>query len=262
MSGLDVKVILLFTLLGTALASRTLSKAEANSMTDYVEMQDEDLELTLQQDKAQLILTYAKIAEEHAELIQFRHEVMKMGLFCTPCKKVVGYLLDLAMSDKIKDIVKGELDTKCSSLSFVLKTGCSFVVDHFFDTLWKSIRDHRDTDAEILCQAGMQAQPSSLHLRSLVLCLQALAFQAADPLVAPTSFNVLELSRETLLSQKQLACQSSSWTPGCLLAGYVDYQLQTRDLPQVDHQAKPYDKTFLKALWHKTTSPPPLHITA
>eukprot|EP00731_Ephydatia_muelleri_P016165 Em0009g589a len=145
MSGLDVKVILLFTLLGTALASRTLSKAEANSLTDYAEMQDEDLELTLQQDKAQLMLTYAKIAEEHAELIQFRHEVMKMGLFCTPCKKVVGYLLDLAMSDKIKDIVKGELDTKCSSLSFVLKTGCSFVVDHFFDTLWKSIRDHRDT---------------------------------------------------------------------------------------------------------------------
>ena len=68
MSGLDVKVILLFTLLGTALASRTLSKAEANSMTDYAEMQDEDLELTLQQDKAQLILTYAKIAEEYAEV--------------------------------------------------------------------------------------------------------------------------------------------------------------------------------------------------
>ena len=38
MSGLDVKVILLFTLLGTALASRTLSKAEANSMTDYAEI--------------------------------------------------------------------------------------------------------------------------------------------------------------------------------------------------------------------------------
>ena len=68
MSGLDVKVILLFTLLGTALASRTLSKAEANSLTDYAEMQDEDLELTLQQDKAQLMLTYAKIAEEHAEV--------------------------------------------------------------------------------------------------------------------------------------------------------------------------------------------------
>ena len=69
MSGLDVKVILLFTLLGTALAFRTLSEAEANSpSTDLTELQDEELELTLQQDRAQLMLMYAKIAEEHAEV--------------------------------------------------------------------------------------------------------------------------------------------------------------------------------------------------
>eukprot|EP00731_Ephydatia_muelleri_P016124 Em0009g548a len=98
MSGLYVKVILLFTLLETALAFRTLGEAEANSpSTDLTEIQHEELELTLQQDRAQLMLMYAKIAEELAK--------------------------------------------------------CNFVVDHFFDTLWKHIRDHRDTDAEILCQA-------------------------------------------------------------------------------------------------------------
>ncbi|KAL5481707.1 hypothetical protein EMCRGX_G021935 [Ephydatia muelleri] len=156
MSVLDAKLILLFTLLGTALAFRTaLSEAEGNLplQDDLTEMKDEELELTLQQDTAQLMLAYAKIAEEHAELLQFQHEVMKMGLFCDPCKSVVGYLLDFAMSDKIKDIVKGELETKCSSLSFVLKTGCSFVVDHFFESLWKSIRDHRNADAELLCRS-------------------------------------------------------------------------------------------------------------
>ena len=73
MSGLDAKLILLFTLLGTALAFRTaLSEAEGNlpwqDIDDLTEMKDEELELTLQQDKAQLMLTYAKIAEEHAEV--------------------------------------------------------------------------------------------------------------------------------------------------------------------------------------------------
>ena len=32
---------------------------------DLTEMQDEELELTLQQDKTELSLTYAKLAEEH-----------------------------------------------------------------------------------------------------------------------------------------------------------------------------------------------------
>ena len=69
MSGLYVKVILLFTLLETALAFRTLGEAEANSpSTDLTEIQHEELELTLQQDRAQLMLMYAKIAEELAKV--------------------------------------------------------------------------------------------------------------------------------------------------------------------------------------------------
>lgn len=71
MSVLDAKLILLFTLLGTALAFRTaLSEAEGNLplQDDLTEMKDEELELTLQQDTAQLMLAYAKIAEEHAEV--------------------------------------------------------------------------------------------------------------------------------------------------------------------------------------------------
>ena len=64
------KVILLFALLGTALAFRTtstLSKAEENT-GDLKEMQENKLELALQQEKAELMLTYDKIAQEHAEV--------------------------------------------------------------------------------------------------------------------------------------------------------------------------------------------------
>ena len=80
----------------------------------------------------------------------------------------------------------------------------------------------------------------SLHFRSLALCLRTSALPPADPLVVPASFSVFELSGE---SQKQLACQLSSWAPRCLPAGYVKFQPQTLDLPQVDHPAKPYGKT-------------------
>ena len=76
-----------------------------------------------------------------------------------------------------------------------------------------------------------------------------LALPAADPLVTPASFNVLELSEETTVKSKAAGCQSSGWVQECPLAGYLDYHLQTR-VPQVDHQADPYDKikTSFKAL--------------
>ena len=69
MSGLDAKVILLFTLLGTALAFRTPNMVEEDSLSpDLTETEDDASELALQDDKAELMLTYAKIAEEHAEV--------------------------------------------------------------------------------------------------------------------------------------------------------------------------------------------------
>ena len=74
MSGLDVKVILLFALLGTALAFRTSNVDEADSPSaDVTEMEDDELELAPQQEKDELMLMYAKIAEEHAEV------------YCTQC---------------------------------------------------------------------------------------------------------------------------------------------------------------------------------
>ena len=52
MFGLDVKVVLLFALLGTALAFRTSNVDEADSPSaDVNEMADDELELAPQQDK-------------------------------------------------------------------------------------------------------------------------------------------------------------------------------------------------------------------
>lgn len=73
MSGIDAKVILLFTLLGTSLAFRTPSEVEARiSLADLKEMENDESELSLQEDKAELMLMYAKIAEEHAEVFNYR----------------------------------------------------------------------------------------------------------------------------------------------------------------------------------------------
>ena len=68
MSGLGVKLILLFALLGAALA--TPLEAEENSLTadDLTKMEDDDSELELQQYKAELMPAYAISAEEHAEV--------------------------------------------------------------------------------------------------------------------------------------------------------------------------------------------------
>ena len=69
MSGPDAKVILLFALLGTALAFTTPNVVEEDSLPASPE-------LTLQQDKAELMLTYAKIAEQHAEVYISIHEYL------------------------------------------------------------------------------------------------------------------------------------------------------------------------------------------
>lgn len=63
---LDAKVILLFALLGTALAFRTPSELEdeENSLLS-AETEGDESELALQEDKAEMLLTYAKLAEEH-----------------------------------------------------------------------------------------------------------------------------------------------------------------------------------------------------
>eukprot|EP00731_Ephydatia_muelleri_P036564 Em0279g2a len=138
MSRLEAKVILMFALLGAALAFRAPSEAEANGLS--AEMEGDESEPALQQDTAELMLTYAKMAEEHANLLQFRHEVMKMGLLCGPCKTAVGYLLDIVKNDNTKAsngaTCKNRLRSKCNSLSFFYKTSCNYVVDNYFDRLW------------------------------------------------------------------------------------------------------------------------------
>ena len=86
MSGLDVKVILLFAMLGTALAFRTSNEDEGDSLSaDVTEIEDGELELhaSIQQDKAELMETYAKIAKEHAEV------------YCTQCLYIAWHALDL-----------------------------------------------------------------------------------------------------------------------------------------------------------------------
>ena len=153
MSGLDAKVILLFTLLGTALAFRTPNMVEEDSLSpDLTEMEDDASELALQQDKAELMATYAKIAEEHAELLQFRHEVMKMGLTCEVCKTAAGYLLDYAKSDTSKNRVKDKITQKCNTLSYFFKSGCKWVVNSYFDQLWYYLSTNRKSNADYLCK--------------------------------------------------------------------------------------------------------------
>ena len=66
MSRLEAKVILMFALLGAALALRAPSEAEANGLS--AEMEGDQSEPALQQDTAELMLTYAKMAEEHANV--------------------------------------------------------------------------------------------------------------------------------------------------------------------------------------------------
>ena len=66
---LDVNVVILFALLGTALAFRTQSEDEANSLGS-AETEGDEFELALQQDKAEMMLTYAKLAEGHNDVHQ------------------------------------------------------------------------------------------------------------------------------------------------------------------------------------------------
>ncbi|KAL5471112.1 hypothetical protein EMCRGX_G029202 [Ephydatia muelleri] len=146
MSRLEAKVILMFALLGAALAFRAPSEAEANGLS--AEMESDESELAIQQDTAELMLTYMKMAEEHANLLQFRHEVMKMGFFCDPCKTAVGYLLDIVKSDNTKasNGAKDRLRSKCNSLSFLYKTGCNYVLDNYFDRLWNYLSEQANAD--------------------------------------------------------------------------------------------------------------------
>ncbi|KAL5471116.1 hypothetical protein EMCRGX_G029197 [Ephydatia muelleri] len=150
MSRLEAKVILMFALLGAALAFRAPSEADAEANGLSAEMEDDESELALQQDTAELMLTYMKMAEEHANLLQFRHEVMKMGVFCGPCKTAVGYLLDIVKSDNTKNGAKNRLSSKCNSLSFVYKTGCNYVLNNYFDRLWNYLSER--ADADYVCQ--------------------------------------------------------------------------------------------------------------
>ena len=68
MSRLEAKVILMFALLGAALAFRAPSEADAEANGLSAEMEDDESELALQQDTAELMLTYMKMAEEHANV--------------------------------------------------------------------------------------------------------------------------------------------------------------------------------------------------
>ena len=68
MSRLEAKVILMFALLGAALALRAPSEADAEANGLSAEMEDDESELALQQDTAELMLTYMKMAEEHANV--------------------------------------------------------------------------------------------------------------------------------------------------------------------------------------------------
>eukprot|EP00731_Ephydatia_muelleri_P020813 Em0013g540a len=146
MSRLEAKVILMFALLGAALAFRAPSEAEANGLS--AEMEGDESEPALQQDTAELMLTYAKMAEEHANLLQFRHEVMKMGLSCDSCKTAFGYLLDIVKSDNTKasNGAKNRLRSKCNSLSFLYKTGCNYVLNNYFDSLWNYLSQQANAD--------------------------------------------------------------------------------------------------------------------
>ncbi|KAL5471104.1 hypothetical protein EMCRGX_G029183 [Ephydatia muelleri] len=148
MSRLEAKVILMFALLGAALAFRAPSEAEANGLS--AEMESDESELALQQDTTELMASYMKMAEEHANLLQFRHEVMKMGFFCGPCKTAVGYLLDIVKSDNTKNGAKNRLSSKCNSLSFLYKTGCNYVLNNYFDSLWNYLSER--ADADYVCQ--------------------------------------------------------------------------------------------------------------
>ena len=71
MSRLEANVILMFALLGAALAFRAPSEAEANGLS--AEMEGDESELALQQDTAELMLTYMKMAEEHANVHRLLH---------------------------------------------------------------------------------------------------------------------------------------------------------------------------------------------
>ena len=73
-SGGENKVILMFALLGAALAFRAPSEAEANGLS--AEMESDESELVIQQDTAELMLTYMKMAEEHANVCCMLHECM------------------------------------------------------------------------------------------------------------------------------------------------------------------------------------------
>ncbi|KAL5471117.1 hypothetical protein EMCRGX_G029198 [Ephydatia muelleri] len=150
MSRLEAKVILMFALLEAALALRAPSEADAEANGLSAEMESDESELALQQDTAELMLTYMKMAEEHANLLQFRHEVMKMGVFCGPCKRAVGYLLDIVKSDNTKNGAKNRLSSKCNSSSFFYKIGCNYVLNNYFDRLWKYLS--KRADADYACQ--------------------------------------------------------------------------------------------------------------
>eukprot|EP00731_Ephydatia_muelleri_P016378 Em0009g802a len=150
------KLILLFALLGAALA--TPLEAEENSLTadDLIKMEDDDSELELQQYKAELMPAYAISAEEHAEPLQFHHEGMKMGLLCSQCKTTAGYLIEITKSDKTKVGAWKKLSAKCKSLSFFLKMACNYNVSHYFDRLWNYLKGHQNANADSLCQ-GIKA---------------------------------------------------------------------------------------------------------
>ena len=71
MSRLEAKVILMFALLGAALAFRAPSEAEANGLS--AEMESDESELALQQDTTELMASYMKMAEEHANVHRILH---------------------------------------------------------------------------------------------------------------------------------------------------------------------------------------------
>ena len=112
---------------------------------------------------------------------------------------------------------------------------------------------------------GIETHPSSAHLRSLFPCFRTSAAIAADPLATPASVKVVRLSGEVTVRSKAdgllnpVLYMNISWTTVSFVCSYATTYFT---LPPRHARWQNCEKASLKLLWHSTTSPPPLHITA